>query len=292
MQSERVVVTGARGFVGRALVRRLAAERAAVIALDRQRPGPDDLPPGAEHVEVDLRYAADVKRVVEWASPTLVVHLAAVGVTDPFLPVGEALRGNVEATINLLEAVAGRCRVVVARTSGELDLINTYAASKAAAWQFCRMFYRTEGWPIVGAMLFQTYGPGQPERTVLGAALKAARAGENFPMTSGEQRRDWIYVDDAVDGITAVGRARDVDGETVELGTGIGTSVRDVAARVFQLAGKGRLLVGALPQRPGETPEQIADADRTERMIGWRAKVGLEAGLRRLANTYVDEYHK
>ncbi len=287
MKGERVLITGARGFMGRALMRRLVADGAAVTALDREAPGRADradIPEGVEYVEVDLRYAAGIKRVVDSASPTLVVHLAAVGVTDPFLPISEALRGNLETTINLLKAVAGRCRVLMARTSGEIDVINTYAASKAAAWQFCRMFHRTEGWPVAGVMLFQVYGPGQPERTVLGAALKAARVSENFPMTSGDQKRDWIYIDDVVDGIIAAGRAEGVDGETVELGTGIGTPVRDVVARLFQLVGKGKPLIGALPQRPGEAPEQIAEAERTERLIGWRAKVGIEEGLRRLVN--------
>ncbi|HKZ70005.1 MAG TPA: NAD-dependent epimerase/dehydratase family protein [Anaerolineales bacterium] len=282
------MITGATGFIGRALVKRLIAEGAAVTALGREKAGRglgNGLPAGVEVIEVDLRYAAGIKRAVDSVAPTLVVHLAAVGVTDPFLPVAEAVRGNVETTINLLKAVAGRCRVLTARTPGEIECINPYAASKAAAWQFCKMFQRTEGWPIVGVMLFQTYGPGQPVRTVLGAALKAARAGENFPTTSGEQLRDWIYIDDVVDGILASARAENVEGESIELGTGIGTPVREVVARIFKLAGKGQPLIGALPQRPGEAPKQIADAARTERLIGWRAKVGIDEGLRRLTST-------
>ncbi|MBM4421863.1 MAG: NAD-dependent epimerase/dehydratase family protein [Chloroflexi bacterium] len=291
--AERVLITGARGLVGRALTRRLAADGAMVFALDREMPGRadrSDIPDGVEYNEIDLRYAAGIKRVVESASPAWVAHLAAVGVTDPFLPIGEALRGNVEATINLLRAVAGRCRVVAARTPGEIEAINTYAASKAAAWQFCRMFHRTEGWPVVGAMLFQVYGPNPSARTVLGAALKAAMAGESFPMTSGEQKRDWIYIDDVVNGIICAARADSrVDGETVELGTGIGIAVRDVVARLFEIVGKGRPMIGALPQRPGEPPEQIADADRAERLIGWRAKIGIDEGLRRLTSTDVSD---
>ncbi len=266
-------------------MKRLAGMGAAVTALVIEEPGQlrqGIIPEGVEAVACDLRYAAGVKRAVEAVSPTLVVHLAAVGVTDPFLPINEALRGNLETTINLLKAVRGSCRVLVARTPGEIEVINPYAASKAAAWQFCRMFYRTEGWPIVGVMPFQTYGPGQPERTVLGAALKTARAGENFPMTSGEQIRDWIYIDDVIEGMLAAAEAEGVEGETLELGTGIGMPVRDIVIRLFQLAGKGQPLVGALPQRPGEVPQQIADADRTEKLIGWRTRVGVEEGLRRL----------
>jgi nucleoside-diphosphate-sugar epimerase len=292
VNSERVLITGATGFIGRALTRALLAQGATVTAFAREKPGRrlgEGVPAGAEIVEVDLRYAAGVKRAVEAAQPTLAVHLAAVGVTDPFLPIGEALRGNLETTINLLKAVSGRCRVVVARTPGELDSINTYAAAKAAAWQFCRMFQRTQGWPITAVMPFQVYGPGQPAKTVVGAALSAARAGEDFPTTPGEQMRDWIYIDDAVAGIIAASRADAVDGETIELGTGLGTPVREVVEKVFKLAGQGRPLIGALPQRPGEAPSQIANADRTEQLISWRARVSLDEGLRKVIETSNDK---
>ncbi len=218
MSGERVIVTGATGFIGWALTRALLAEGAQVTALVREKAGRrlgEGVPEGVEIAEVDLRYAAGVKRAIEAAQPTLVVHLAAVGVTDPFLPLGEALRGNLEATINLLNAVSGRCKILVARTPGEIEAINTYAAAKAAAWQFCRMYQRTQGWPITGVMPFQVYGPGQPAKTVLGAALAAARAGDGFPATSGEQMRDWVYMDDVVAGIIAASRASGVEGETV-----------------------------------------------------------------------------
>jgi nucleoside-diphosphate-sugar epimerase len=285
MLDERVVVTGATGFIGRALTKALLAEGAKVTALVREHPGrplSKGIPEGADALEADLRYAAGLKRAIELVNPTLVVHLAAVGVTEPFISEHDALRGNVEGTINLLNAVNGCCRVIVARTPGEIESINTYAASKAAAWQFCRMYHRTRDWPITAVMPFQVYGPGQSLKTALGAAVSAARSGDSFPTTSGEQVRDWIYVDDVVGGIMATARSENVDGETVELGVGIGTAVSTVVERVFQLAGRGRPIIGALPQRPGEVPSQIADADRTERLIGWRAKVGLEEGLRKI----------
>ncbi len=58
--------------------------------------------------------------------------------------------------------------------------------------------------------------------------------------------------------------------------------MREVVEKVFKLIGRGRPLLGALPLRPGEAPTQIANADRTEQSIGWRAKVGLDEGLRRV----------
>jgi nucleoside-diphosphate-sugar epimerase len=161
--------------------------------------------------------------------------------------------------------------------------MNVYAASKAAAWAFCEMYARTAGWPIVGGMIYQAYGPGQPSRLLLPAALEAALAGEDFPMTAGLQRKDWVYLDDVVDGLLAALEAGLAPGTTVELGTGVATSVREVVERLYEQVGRGgRPLPGVLPSRPGEEPVQTADAERTALLTGWRATVALDDGLRRL----------
>jgi nucleoside-diphosphate-sugar epimerase len=142
------------------------------------------------------------------------------------------------------------------------------------------MLYRTEGAPVVGLRLFQVYGPGQPAATVLGAALAAARAGQDFPMTAGEQIRDWVYIDDVVEGLLAAALAPDVEGESFELGTGVGYTLAEVVSRLFELAGaQGRPRLGALPYRPGEVMRLIAEAEAARQRLGWTPKVGLVEGL-------------
>jgi nucleoside-diphosphate-sugar epimerase len=229
------------------------------------------------------------------AAPEMVVHLAAAGVTDPFLPVATAIAHNVTGTLNLLQACCERpgklAPIVVARTPGERDAQNHYAASKAAAWQFCRMYVRTRGWPIAGAMVYQAYGPGQPERALVPAALAAARAGADFAMTSGRQVRDWIYVDDVVAGLLAMIARPLPPGETVELGTGRGTTVGEVVDRIYALAGGGgRPLRGSAPGPAGR--EHGADCRSCSRSYGSRlagdrlarGRAGAPPGWRRLSS--------
>ena len=152
-----MLVTGAGGFIGRHLCRRLMELKATVVAVDCYTPDSVDALSGS--IKVDLA-SLDEIRALDGVDPTLVYHLAAAGASDPFLPAERALRVNVLGTVNLLQVVAGRAPVVVARTAAERNPTSTYAASKAAAWCFCCMYARTNGWPLLGAMMFQCYGPG------------------------------------------------------------------------------------------------------------------------------------
>ena len=290
----RILVTGGTGFIGRNLLPTLLHAGHHVTLLLREAYGlgaplPADLARRRAEFDVvyaDLRTYSLTARAIAEAAPDAVIHLAAAGVTDPFLSVDTALRHNVTGVLNLLRACLEKGaaqRLVIGRTPGELSAMNVYAASKAAAWQFCRMYAHTQAWPIVGAMIFQAYGPGQPAHTLIPAALRAALAGEDFPMTAGTQQRDWVFVEDVAEGLLRMVSAELPPGLTLDLGTGRLTEVAAVAQQLYSLAGRGgRPLPGALPGRPGEDSAQCADADRTAAWLDWRAAIDLPTGLRRL----------
>ena len=293
----RVLITGATGFIGRSLIPTLLKQPETDVILLRLesesgRPFPSPLASLRSQFDVvyaDLRHFGLTVRAIRQAEPDAVIHLAAAGATDPFLPVETALRHNVTGTINLLRAcfekTSSTRQIVVARTPGELSAMNVYAASKAAAWNFCQMYGRTHNWPIHSAMIFQTYGPHQPEHALIPLAVAAALAGQNFPLTSGTQQRDWIHVADVAAGLTAVIDAQLPPGTTVELGTGQLTSVVDVVQQIYALVNReGQPQIGVLPDRPGEEAIQVADVVRTKALIGWETAVSLPNGLAALIN--------
>ena len=288
----RVLVTGATGFIGRFLIPQLLQREdtaVTLLLLESQSGTPlppplNQLRPQYEAVYADLRNFQLTLRAVQEAQPDKVIHLAAVGTTDPFLPVEQALRHNVTGTVNLaracFEKTAVTNQMILARTPGERSAMNVYAASKAAAWQFARMYGRTHEWPLHGGMIFQAYGPGQPERAFIPAAFRAAMAGEDFPMTAGAQQRDWIFGADVAAGLAAMLDAPLKPGTTVELGTGQATSLAEVAQLIYDVVGQGgRPLPGALPSRPGEEASQIANVGQTTGHIQWQAAISLRQGL-------------
>ncbi len=279
---EQVLVTGAAGFIGRHLCRRLMELQATVVAVDCYTPDSTEVLPG--FIKMDIT-SYDELRAIDVVDPKLVFHLAAVGATDPFLPVDDALRVNVLGTVNLLKVLDGRAQVAVARTAAERNPSSPYAVSKAAAWGFCDMYARTKGWPLRGAMIFQCYGSGQSAGNVLPAALEAALSGNEFLLSPGEQIRDWVSVEDVVSGLLAVAQSELAPAESLEIGTGVGTSLRETVQMLFDLVGGKRIpSLGALPYRPGEEMRVVADSGRTERLTGWRARTGLAEGLRALVS--------
>lgn len=237
-------------------------------------------------VYADLRNFQLTSRAVREAKPDAVIHLAAGGVSDPFLGVETAVRHNINGTINLLRACFETNhsvkKLVTSRTPGELTNLNVYATSKAAGWNFCQMYVRTHHWPIVGAMVFQAYGPGQTQRSLVPAAVQAAIAGDDFPMTEGKQAKDWIYISDVVDGFIATLKADLPFGTSVDLGSGQPTAVSEIVTQIYQLSNStGKPLIGAIPSRPGEVQVQQADRNRTKELVGWETAVSLAVGLRR-----------
>ena len=295
-----VLVTGAAGFIGRRLTAALVMAGAKVTILESPSANLTPLTrllPRLAHHPVDIRDQAAVRRAVGASQPEYVFHLAAVGVTDPFLPLELALAVNLQGSINLFRAcfvapqapqLAGRpVRLVNTGTpyeyggesGGEPYPISPYAAAKAAAFAIARMFHRTENWPIVTVRPFQVYGPGQPQWALIPAAILAARAGQPFPMTGGEQKRDFLYVDDIVHGYL-LAAVHGVDGRSYDLGWGKLHSLRETIGRLYAIMeSKTRPLFGALPYRPGEIWQLQANTSAAIIDLNWRPQTTLEQGL-------------
>jgi nucleoside-diphosphate-sugar epimerase len=298
-----VLITGAAGFIGRRLTAALAQAGADVTIVEL--PSADLSPlhellatvPAAagrvHHITLDIRDRDALGILVGRVAPAYVFHLAAVGVTDPFVDIELALSVNLTGAINLFQACFGRSSVdslpvrlvntgtpyEYGESGGEPYPLNPYGASKAAAFAFARMFHRTRNWPIVTVRPFQVYGPGQPETALIPAAIRAARSREPFRMTAGEQERDFIYVDDIVRGfLRAASCGR--DGQSYELGWGQTHRLRDVIVRLYQLIGAaGQPEFGSLPYRPGEVWRLQADPRAAARDLGWDPEIPLDRGL-------------
>lgn len=279
-----VLVTGGTGFIGRHLVRALAADGNDVHVLTRATSQRRPQAPGGITVHALPRPSVDVAGVIDEIAPTTVFHLATHFVAR-HRP--DELADMVDSNVTLGTVVAeGAVRVgarLVHATSAwqhfegaEYSPVSLYAAMKQAFVDVLRYFQEVEALDTREVCLFDTYGPDDDRGKLVGAILGAARKGTALTMSSGKQLVDLTYVTDVV----AALRAADVhDGPVTRLvaRSGSPVTVRELVELVEDVTGRTLDVTwGAREDRPREmTQDWLVASDD----IGWRPQVPLRDGL-------------
>ncbi|HLO01338.1 MAG TPA: NAD-dependent epimerase/dehydratase family protein, partial [Pyrinomonadaceae bacterium] len=160
------------------------------------------------------------------------------------------------------------------------------AAAKWTSGAYARMFHRLYGLPVVMVRPFMTYGPGQNEEKVIPHVIRSLLARQAPKLSSGRQQFDWIYIDDVVDGFLAAAVAANVEGHTIDLGSGILVPLRAVVDQIAELLdAQVEPLFNALPERPCE-PLRVADVHDADAKLGWRPRTPLRSGLAQTIGWY------
>ena len=296
----RALVTGAAGFVGSHLVGRLRACGDDVTCTDRADGGPD------------LLDATGIRRLIEEVRPDVVYHLAGqADVGGSWDSPVQTLRVNAEGTLNLLEAVRtlGGARVVTVssadvygvvdpgdlptRESAPLRPVSPYAASKAAADLLALQAHLGHGLDVVRARSFNHLGPGQSDRFVCSALASRIAAielagGDSIRVGNLDARRDFTDVRDVVRAY----RCLAVDGRpgaAYNVCTGTTVSVREVAERLVEIAGRVptgsgpagpiRLVDDPALRRPVDVAVSCGDPTAIRTDTGWQPELSMDRTL-------------
>ena len=285
---QKALVTGASGFIGRHLCRRLEQAGVEVHALSRNRQTASTNT--VRWWQGDMGDTATAQYLFSTIEPDTVFHLAShvTGSRDLAI-VAPTFHSNLLSTVNLLTAAtaAGCRRVVLVGSLEEPEENGTdtapcspYAAAKWASTAYGRMFHNLYQTPVVIARVFMTYGPGvQDQRKLIPYVISSLLRGEAPKLMSGQRMIDWVYVEDVVDGLLAAAQRANVEGCTVDLGSGTLVSVRSVVEQIVTLLDASVAPVfGAHADRPFER-ERVANIDHTYAKLGWKSSTTLKDGL-------------
>jgi dolichol-phosphate mannosyltransferase len=298
----RALVTGAGGFIGANLVRRLLDAGQTPIAAVRPGEVPWRLSEIASEVEllpVDLSDPAATEASVLRSHPEAIFHLAASGAYSWQQDLDAMLAVNVRALDALLSGARRTDATLVnAGSSSEYGLIDHpavegdrlepnshYAVTKSAATHLCRLAAGVHGQTAITVRLYSIYGPWEDPGRLMPVLVRSARAGVWPPLVAPDTARDFVWVDDACDALLAAADPPAGEpGAVFNVASGVETTIGalvEIVRALFEVAAEP--VWGEHPARRWDTTRWVGDPTHAESHLGWRASTPLADGLARLA---------
>ncbi|MDD2688632.1 MAG: GDP-mannose 4,6-dehydratase [Candidatus Omnitrophica bacterium] len=312
LKGRRVLITGAEGFIGSHLSRRLYRLGARVHIIVHPASSLwriSDILDKIKVWPVDLLDSARLTKVLHKIKPLKIYHLAANTDHRRILSFFDKIfHDNIYAALNLLQSSTwvdmdcfvntGTCEEYgtgnVPFEEGQRECpVSPYSASKTCITHTCMMLQRSFGLPVVTVRPFLTYGPAQGQDMFIPSLILSCLRNKNFKMSPGRQTREFNYVDDMVEGFIKASVTPGAIGEVINLGNGKEHRIIDVARMVKKLTkAKIELQTGILPYRPGEKMHFYSSSSKAKRILNWESKTDLEEGLIRTINWYKAHYDR
>ncbi|MDP9144558.1 MAG: NAD(P)-dependent oxidoreductase [Actinomycetota bacterium] len=303
-RGRRVVVLGAGGYIGRRLAARLTAGGAEVIRVVRPGGTPSLMtgPEGGRTLEVELSLPGEATTLLRTQQPAITFNMAGYGVSPAQRDADLSQRINADLPAELclgcgaaapadgwpgLRLVHAGSALEYGVAPGDLEestppLPTTlYGRTKLAGTLAVAEAVQAGRLRGVTARLFTVYGPGESAGRLLPSLLAAAGRAEPIPLTAGTQWRDFTFLDDVTEGLLRLGALVEGPPATVNLATGVLTSVREFATRAAAVIGLApdQLHFGALPTRPEEMAHDPVNVARLAAATGWTPSTTIEAGV-------------
>ena len=297
---KRVIVTGATGFVGANLARRLVRDGHEVHLLVRRGYHPwriNDVYSQVVLHETDLADKEALATVVSEIKPEWIFHLAVYGAYSWQKDLYQMVQTNISGTMNLVEAClqTGFESFVNTGTSSEygykddspcesayLEPNSHYAVTKASATMFCRYTGQSRRVHTPTLRLYSVYGPFENPGRFIPTLVMEGLAGNLPPLVNPGVMHDFVFVEDVVDAyLLAADTTGQEFGAIYNVGTGIQTSLAEIVAsarRIMGITVEPRW--GSMPDRQWDTGSWVADSQKIREELGWRPKYTLEQGLR------------
>lgn len=287
----KILITGATGFVGRTLTRRLIAEGHTLCLLIRNEEKMRKLFPSGEYEYIsltDTKWTSEISKF----NPEVTIHLAAYFTGRNDLENAEKLvKSNLLFPVQLLCALQETdCKAFINAGSfaeyhlgdGKLSSNSIYAATKSALRPLIDYFAHASGWKWINVVFYTAYGRKNESKKVIDYLVDALGSEKPVGFSDGHQVLDFIHVDDMADFYCRLLERIDSvpNGQEFHLGFGKGYSIRDVGAEMERVFGKKlNATWGQIPRRPNDHIFTTAPIANNIRLLDWQARLSLTDGL-------------
>lgn len=304
MVKKKVLITGAAGFLGKRLAKRLNNEdyHPCLTSLESNK----DL----SIEKLNLLNYSDIEKVIKKTKPAIVYHLGAlVNLSRDYEVAQQCIGVNIKGTLNLLESlrIFPPKKFIFTSTEeiyGDNPLPfkenqlpqppSTYSISKIAAENLCKMYAQALGFSLVIFRIGTIYGSEQPLSRFIAQIIVKALENEDILINSGEKKRDYVYIENVVDALILSQKIKlEHQIETINLGGQRSYQLKRLVEMIIKLTkSKSRVTIGAFPDRVSEADEWLMDITKAKKLLNWKPTTSLESGLKQTINYFKENINK
>ena len=297
IKKSTILVIGSSGYIARNLIKRLRRDNCNVIyGIQRSEKNISDT--NVQIINCDIRDFEKLNKSISDINPAYIFHMAGNTSRNISLDtLDEMIDVNLIGTLNVLKSCAGLNALkslVVFGTSEEYgnaddvyheklkeDPISPYSFSKTASYYLCKLFYNIYGVPSIFLRPSLIYGPGQPETMFIPSLISALKENREFKMTKGEQTRNFIYVDDAIECAIRAATSENCIAEIINIGNE-NAKIIDVARSIATMMNKEHLIKpGEMDYRENEIMNYSLNCAKMHQLLNWKPQVGIADGLKK-----------
>ena len=310
LSGSRILITGGHGFIGSHLTKKIVDlyDFEKILLIDKNINNSFFKKNSKiTSEEVDITNIFELSKTIKDFLPTHVFHLSAYTSNN---------RGIEECNNSIDVNLKGTCNVIETTKNPDLEVFihigtsevygnnhppfnegmsvvpnSPYSASKMSSEIFSNMLSSNYDLPIVFLRPFNVYGEGQDDKMLIPYVIKKCLKDQKIDLTGGKQTRESNYVGDIVDGIIKSSITKEAIGEIINLGSGKDIEVRLLVEKIKHLTQSNSILnFGALSYRKNEIWKMYCDTSKSEKILGWKCKIGLEEGLLKTIKWYKQNY--
>lgn len=293
------LITGASGFIGSVLLRRLIEQNQKVHLILRKNSRTwriDDLLNKVTIHNSDLSNLEELTEIIQKIKPDIIYHLATNGAYSYQKDADQIIQTNILGTWNLLQACNSVDYELFVNTGSsseygfkkfamrETDIVEPtsyYAVTKCAQTLLCSHIAKQEQRPIVTIRPFSVYGPYEEPKRFVPTLMNALMFNQEMNLVAPETARDQIYIDDMVDAYLKIDELKNNPGEYFNIGTGIQSTIKEVVETAIKITKKNaQFKWGTMEGRSWDTNNWVADISKARQLLKWTPKINLEQGLK------------
>jgi len=300
--TEKLLIVGGTGFIGKNLASEALNNGFITSVLSLNEPQDKDKIDGVDYIQADIVNNIQLKDKLSTHRFDYIVNLSGYIDHSDFFDGGEhIINTHFLGLVNLLQIIdrTNLKRFLQIGSSDEYGSLkapqneemrespfSAYSLGKVASTHLLQMLYKTENYPVGILRLFLVYGAGQDYKRFIPQVIRACLFGSQFPVSLGEQIRDFCFIDDITRGILLALKNDNVTGEVINLASGIPISIREVVEKIQAIVGQGKPKFGEIPYRVGENMVLYADTKKTKKYLSWEPEISIEEGLMKTIEYY------